>query len=59
MGLNTCKKHKLNNWFKSYAYPGPNKAIQNSEFNVSNKHNIDTANKNKFEKSCPKIKNSN
>ena len=51
-----CKKHKLNNLFKSYTYPSLNKAIPNSKFYVSDYAcNIKTESKNKLEKSCSKI----
>ncbi len=50
-----CKKCKLNDLFKSYTYPSPNEAIPNSKFDVSNKCNINTANRNELEKSCFKI----
>ena len=53
--LHMFKKHKLNDLFESYTYPSLNKAIPNSKFNVSNECNINTANKNKLEKSCSKI----
>ncbi len=51
-----CKKHTFNDLFESYSYPSPNKAILNSKLDVNDECYINTATKNKLEKSCSKIK---
>ena len=58
-GIEYFKKCLINSSFESYAYPSPNKAILNSNFDVSDKSNINSINKTNLEKSCYKIKNTN